>query len=323
MRSRGTNVRTQTTTTFDRSLENTYLLGCVLTCVLMTNRLRTHLDQPPKKDNRRKGDARHKNAVTTKWKSNRRCPAYATHVKTSAEVRSQTIQQAQVEQEKDSQLLMKFLPWPRNFRSQFLIPFGWPLTMATPVADCSVLLNDATAWEDLAPDHLGLARVVGDHGETHIDVKQHVLNLASWSPTAVAFMSHTDANAIHVGHIPTQCMLDPLEVMAFDDSVVAFVSGRDVSITAIILPVDAFARTAKMNAANCALMSGAEGWANVPPVSHAGPHGGGAARTDANRARTFVVLPHDLVRAVVAARHRAISSCQLCGGLLSRTGCGW
>ena len=95
----------------------------------------------------------------------------------------------------------------------------------------SALYTDAAKWNEPAPDYTFYSTRVGGAatrggGLDRAATITTLANLATHSPTMVAFVPDNDQDVIYVGHSLTLYPSDPANVLPFDDSVVVLV-GND------------------------------------------------------------------------------------------------
>ena len=114
--------------------------------------------------------------------------------------------------------------------------------MAT--ANYSDVVADANNWVDVNPDYAVLLASVGGGANTDRNVaKTHLVNLATQSPTLLAFVLNGDPAHIQVGCAPSSFPVTIGFPTFFDNRVVVLV-GNDVSTAvAVVLPEDATSRS--------------------------------------------------------------------------------
>ena len=123
--------------------------------------------------------------------------------------------------------------------------------MAAPPPVFSDLFNDATKWDEPAPDYNALILLLGgvastahgapalyDRGQT----MSGLANLARRSPTLIAFCPADDNEYIYVGHSISVYPNDPLHPLGFDSNVITLVGNDPNTCQPVALPAAAFAR---------------------------------------------------------------------------------
>ena len=173
---------------------------------------------------------------------------------------------------------------------------------AAPAPDYGALYGDATLWTDPTPDYVALTGVLGNAATDRAATQLGVVNLAQRTPTAVAFVLTGDDQYIYVGHTPSQYPADPLTAQAFDNHLVVLVGRMNDAVAPVILPPEAFERTANARCGNIGLITGATGHAAAPPVLRLGPHPLGTANTDEVRCRRAMILPPAVAAAAIEGK---------------------
>jgi hypothetical protein len=165
--------------------------------------------------------------------------------------------------------------------------------MAAPTAHKhSDLLSDVDQWDQPAPACADLMAVLGGGVITNSnDACRAVVNLATRSPVAIAFVIEGDDDHVHVGHSPTLFPQDITQASPFDNSMVVFVGDKTDSAVPVVLASGAFARTPVTRACDVATIVGATGHGAAPPLFRTGPHGTGTANTAELRVRFATLFP--------------------------------
>ena len=172
-------------------------------------------------------------------------------------------------------------------------------TMAAPLF--STLFGDASLWTAPDPAYPDIANLTdGASTRTRNEVRQTIANLSARSPAVLAFTIDSEPDHVCVGHTPAFCPADHSHAAPFDDQLAVLVGDDSTAVIPIVLPADAFTRTAPIRALDLAHI--AAGCAATPRVDRSGPHGAGAAHTDELRARAVAVMPSSIASQVVSAR---------------------
>ena len=107
----------------------------------------------------------------------------------------------------------------------------------------STLYADASKWDEHRPDHTAILNSLGGRVAVGRDkVEQMYLNMATRSPTVVAFVITGSEDFIHIGHTMTQFPQDLVNPVPFGDNSVVLVGDLIDAAVPIILPGDMFAR---------------------------------------------------------------------------------
>ena len=156
----------------------------------------------------------------------------------------------------------------------------------------SDVATEATFWTNPDPDHGTLLGTVGAGvGTNRGDVARAIVNVATQSPTLLAFVLAGDHDHVHVGYCPTLFPQDITAPTPCDNHVVVLV-GNDLSTAVpVVMSYDAFARTANIRCKRVADIVGAQGHGAAPPVFQDGPHGVGVADTDNLQLRPAFLMP--------------------------------
>ena len=174
-----------------------------------------------------------------------------------------------------------------------------PSIMAAPPPLFSTLYDDPTKWDEPTPDYGALIALMGGvagtaHGAPALFDRNQTMtgltNLASRSPTLVAFCPADDNDYIYVGHTLSMYPTDPLAPLAFDGHVIAIVGDDPNSCQPVALPPNAFART-DVRAKTVDVIRGPTGFAAAPPVMRLGPHAAGTADTNNLSVRPVMLIP--------------------------------
>jgi hypothetical protein len=148
----------------------------------------------------------------------------------------------------------------------------------------------------VAPAYNSILNVIGPDSNTNggATCKTAILNLAQRSPITVAFVLEGDPEHIQVGHTLSPFSNDPLRASPYDDHVIVFVGDDLASSTPVLLPNDAFSRTADLTVYNTAHMTGVNGHGTASGAVVRFDHQtSGTQNTDNYRTRRVMVLPPD------------------------------
>ena len=136
----------------------------------------------------------------------------------------------------------------------------------------SDLLSDPTQWDVPDPTYADLLTVVGGGATSNSAVTARaVVNLATRSPVAIAFVIEGDEDCVHVGHTPTMFPEDITNTTPFDNQVSVLVGDKVDSAVPVVLPDDAFQRPAAFRSFDVATIIGATGHGAAPAVYRSGP----------------------------------------------------
>ena len=171
--------------------------------------------------------------------------------------------------------------------------------MATPYL-YSDIAADTNLWQDWDPDYLALLGVVGGAAAADRAVcGRALLNLATRTPTVLAFTVAGDEDYVYVGYNPTLYPADITSVSTIDNHLVLMVGNDLQTSIPVVLPHDAFGRTAENLCSTTAVITGPAGHAAGPPEHCDGPHIAGVADTNALRARRAMLMPRSLAPAIL------------------------
>ena len=164
--------------------------------------------------------------------------------------------------------------------------------MAVPNPSFADLFTSADAWVDLNPDYAALMGTLG-HGSatTGPDVATGMHNLATRTPTAIAFVMEADEDHVYIGHSPHLYPTDVLQPTAMDGRIVLLLGRHPDSYVPVTLPDDAFTRLANTHCLDIATIVGATGHGAAPPVVRTGGHAATDANVNTLRARRAHLLP--------------------------------
>ena len=107
--------------------------------------------------------------------------------------------------------------------------------MAAPPPVFSTLFDDATKWDEPAPDYDALILLLGGVASTVAgapglynrgQAMYGLANLARRSPTLIAFCPADDNEYIYVGHSISVYPNDPLNPLGFDSNVITLVGNK-------------------------------------------------------------------------------------------------
>ena len=155
----------------------------------------------------------------------------------------------------------------------------------------STLYADASKWDEHRPDHAALLTKIGGGVTAARDkVEQMYLNMATRSPTAVAFVITGSEDYIHISHTLTQFPQDVVNPVPFGDNSIVLIGDSIDAAVPIILPGDTFARTSMTYCKTSDAIIGPDGHSNATPVHRSGPHASGDADVDQIRDRKIFLL---------------------------------
>ena len=171
--------------------------------------------------------------------------------------------------------------------------------MAAPPPLFSDLYGDATKWDEPNPDYNALILRLGGVAGTGAgavalfdrDATAHALaNLATRSPTLIAFCPSDDNEHIYVGHSLSIYPADPLATLSFDNDLITLVGNDPDSCQPVAIPRVAFTRT-NVRAKTIDEIRGANGFSAAVPVLRQGPHAAGDPDTNDLSVRRVMLIP--------------------------------
>ena len=166
--------------------------------------------------------------------------------------------------------------------------------MATAAPNLADYLAPGPHWTDHSPVYDDLMNVLGHGaGTAAADAALGFHNLATRTPTVVAFILEGDEDHVQLGYAPAYYPADITNPVPTLDGLIVVLTGlAPDEVTPIVLPQSAFGRTT--NARRCldiATIVGAAGHGHAPPVVRTGPHAGTVANTADIQGRRVHLLP--------------------------------
>ena len=160
----------------------------------------------------------------------------------------------------------------------------------------SDIVGEPTYWTNPNPDHATLLTTVGAGAATNsTDTARHLVNIATRSPTMLAFVLEGDEDHIHVGYNPTFYPAEIGHATPYDNLTVVFVGNNLATATPVVLPNDAHGRINNTRCKTVTHITGAQGHGAAPAAVRAGPWAAAEADTNEIRARRAFLLPADRV----------------------------
>ena len=153
------------------------------------------------------------------------------------------------------------------------------------------LYSDATLWETIHPDYGTLLNTLGSGNAAGPEVRAGILATTARSPVVLAIMMDNEPDTIYVVHSPTLYPRNLAAAFPMDDHVVVLAGNDANRLVPIVLPADAFARTANVRCLQVDGIRGPAGHGANPPVVRTGPHAATVADTDAFQVRRAMLLP--------------------------------
>ena len=153
--------------------------------------------------------------------------------------------------------------------------------------------NTPGNWGRPNPNYTTLLNTVGAGSASgHDEVTAALLNTATRSPVLLAFIIHDDEDVVHIGHTLNRFPADLENATAYDNHACVLVGNDLASAVPVVLPAEAFQRTADRRCLTSDAIVGVNGHtAPAGPVLHSGPHAPGTADTSSIRVRRAMLLP--------------------------------
>lgn len=134
---------------------------------------------------------------------------------------------------------------------------------ATPTHKYSDLLSDHNKWDDPMPLYTDIIALMGGAAMTNsTETAQAIINVATCSPIAIAFVIQGNEDHVHIGHTPTLFPQDITNSIKYDNHVMVMVGDKFDASIPVILPASAFQRTS--TACTLVLLPSSEGPVTVP-----------------------------------------------------------
>ena len=148
-------------------------------------------------------------------------------------------------------------------------------------------------WTAPNPAYNDLMNTVGHgSGSTSAEVSIALCNVATRTPVVVAFVLQGDEDHVQLGYAPSFYPADITNPQASLDGLTVVLTGREADeVTPIVLPQNAFQRSANRRCHDIATIVGANGHGHAPPVLRTGPHAAGVVTTTEIQARPVHLLP--------------------------------
>ena len=161
----------------------------------------------------------------------------------------------------------------------------------------------ATNWSRPDPDYATLLATTGAaSASTSAEVSAALLNTATRSPVVIAFVIHGEEDVVHIGHTLTRFPADLENATVYDNYLCALVGNDLASSVPVVLPSEAFQRSAEARCHTADAIVGVNGHGHPGgAVLHHGPHANGAPNTSALRARRAMLLPPSAAADILAA----------------------
>jgi hypothetical protein len=135
------------------------------------------------------------------------------------------------------------------------------------------LFREASVWTQHDPDYEVIMATVGHAAATNMnDTIVHIHNTAIRTPCVIAFVIEGDEDVVYLGHSPYIYPADIANPTVMDGRIVVLVGNRSDACMPVVLPAEAFGRTADIRASDIATIVGAAGHGVAPPEYRTGPH---------------------------------------------------